>query len=183
MGGKTTTSKICLASHLFVCCIESLSIVACQITLLSWVFCQTFGSASHLGGIVLLVKKRVQGENLHASHRINPTSSNVVTSNWVKSIPTYTSQVVVAIHPCHDPFHIFHHSSMLCTMHFVWTHKHKHWKLQWKASALFPNYYSQIMESFKQVINQHVGKLFWAKLLKTFAKKNKLDINIIKKYK
>jgi hypothetical protein len=42
-------------------------------------------------------EKRVQGANLHASHRINPTSSNVVTSNWVKSIPIHTSHVVGTI--------------------------------------------------------------------------------------
>ncbi len=93
IGGKTTTSEIYPASHLFVCCIESLSIVICQIGLLLQVFGQALGSTSWLQGVVLSFAKKVWGAHLRVSHKTNHASSKVVTSNWIKSVPTCIGHV------------------------------------------------------------------------------------------
>jgi hypothetical protein len=72
VGGKTTSSKVCPTSHLFVCCIESLNVVACQIGLLLWVFGQALRFASWLWSVMLSSTKRVQKAHLCPSQIMPP---------------------------------------------------------------------------------------------------------------
>jgi hypothetical protein len=58
VGGKTTTSKVRPTSHLFICCVESLSIVAHQIGLLLRVFGQASRFVGQLRGVVLSFAKK-----------------------------------------------------------------------------------------------------------------------------
>jgi hypothetical protein len=61
--------------------------------LLLQIFGQASRFASWLRGIKLSFAKRVQGTHLHTSHRTNPTFSKVITSIWLKLIPTCNDHV------------------------------------------------------------------------------------------
>ncbi len=88
ISGKTATSKVCLASHLFVYNVENLSIVACWIGLLLWIFGQASNSTGQLWIVVLSFTIRGQRAHFHVSHITNHVSSKAVTSKWVKLVPT-----------------------------------------------------------------------------------------------
>jgi len=69
---KTIASKACLASHLFVYCIESLNVV----NYLSnyFIFGQESRFASWLTSAILSLAKKFQRAHLDISHKINATS-------------------------------------------------------------------------------------------------------------
>jgi hypothetical protein len=81
VGGKTSTSKIHPRSHLFVCCVESLSVDVHQIGLLLQFFNQASRYVGQLRGVILSFANMVQITPLCILHKTNPISSKVVTSN------------------------------------------------------------------------------------------------------
>ncbi len=90
VGGKMFAKRTRSASHLFCCWVKNLNTKAWQIFFPFWISGQLFAFVGLLARRDSSSPKRFMGWHFGFLEKKKLASSNVVTSSWVKYVPSYT---------------------------------------------------------------------------------------------